>query len=148
MRDGASWHDVCILNVSTRGLGIQTADPPLRGSYLEIRRGRHVIVARVVWAKGHRAGLRAQDSIFVDALVDEPVDLAARWGGSASGKPVERRRAPRPVQQRHEQSRLAGRAFEFLCFALVAGALGLTAFGAVEGALANPLSTIESAFGS
>ena len=147
MRDGASWHDVCILNVSTRGLGIQAADPPARGAYLEIRRGRHVIVARVMWAKGHRAGLRAQDSIFIDALVNEPVDSSARRGGESSAPPVERRRTERPVQQRHDQSRLAGRAFEFMCLALLAGALGMTAFGAVEGALAKPLSTIEAALG-
>jgi hypothetical protein len=145
MRNGASWHDVCILNVSTRGLGIQAADPPLRGSYLEIRRGRHVIVARVVWAKGHRAGLRARDSIFIDALVDEPVESATGPRGQAPGQPVERRRSARPVHQSHDQSRIAARAFEFACFALVAGALGVTAFGAVEQALANPFSKIEAA---
>lgn len=143
MRNGAYWHDVCIVNVSTRGLGVQAADPPLRGTYLEICRGRHVIVARVMWSKGHRAGLKSQDSIFVDALVNEPVDAPARSIGC--GRPVERRRVARRVQQRHDQSRLAGRAFEFACFVLMAGALGMTAFGAVEQALANPLSQIEAA---
>lgn len=147
MRNGASWHDVCILNVSKRGLGIQAADPPARGTYLEICRGRHVIIARVMWAKGHRAGLQAQDSIFVDALVNEPVQSRAQPAGVGDAQLVERRKAPRPIQQRHDQSRLAGRAFEFACFVLVAGALGLTAFGAVQEALANPLSQIEAALG-
>ena len=44
MRSGASWHDVCVLNVSLHGVGIQTAEAPARGTYVEIRRGPHVIV--------------------------------------------------------------------------------------------------------
>ena len=147
MRNGASWHDVCILNVSKRGLGIQAADPPARGTYLEIWRGRHAIIARVMWAKGHRAGLQAQDSIFVEALVNEPVQSRALPAGVGDAQLVERRKAPRTIQQRQDQSRLAGRAFEFACFVLVAGALGLTAFGAVQEALASPLSQIEAALG-
>lgn len=145
MRNGASWHDVCIVNLSKRGLGIQTADPPLRGTYLEICRGRHVIVARVMWSKGHRAGLKSQDSIFVDALINEPVDAGAGPRGPTPVQPAERRRAPRTDAQRHERSRIAGRAFEFACIALAAGALGVTAFGAVEEAFAAPLTKIEAA---
>ena len=143
MRIGASWHDVCILNLSTRGVGIQAGDPPPRGSYVEIRRGAHVVIARIVWTRGHRAGLRSQDAIFVQALMNEPA--AAPRPPVAEGRPIERRRAPRTTQQRHEQSRIAARAFEFVGFALVAGALGFTAFGAVGDALAQPLSTIEAA---
>jgi hypothetical protein len=36
---------------------------------------------------------------------------------------------------------------EFVCFALVAGAVALTAFGSVEQALARPLSQISEALG-
>ena len=39
MRSGTSWHDVCILNLSVHGLGIQAAEPPERGTYVEICRG-------------------------------------------------------------------------------------------------------------
>jgi hypothetical protein len=146
MRNGASWHDVCIVNLSTRGLGIQAADPPARGSYLEICRGRHVIVARVMWSKGHRAGLKAQDSIFVDALVREAADPSPDAPKPAP-RIAERRRAPRTAQQRHERSRVAGRMFEFACIGLVAGGLAVAAFGAVEQALARPMSRIEAALG-
>lgn len=52
MRTGVSWHDVCILNLSAHGVGLQAAEPPARGTYVEIRRGPHVIVARVAWSKG------------------------------------------------------------------------------------------------
>ena len=144
MRSGVAWHDVCILNLSTRGLGIQTATPPQRGTYVEIRRGTHVVVARVMWAKGHRAGLHAQDAIFVRALMK--AESAANDAAAAPAYPkVDRRRAPRAVQQNHERSRLAARAMEFACFGIAAVAIGLTAFGTVEQALARPLTQVRAA---
>ena len=143
MRSGASWNDVCILNVSVHGLGIQSAEPPGRGTYVEICRGTQSIIARVAWSKGHRAGLRAQDAIFIRALVNDNAAPAPRV---AQGMPVERRRAPR-AQRKHERSRSAGRAIEFACLALFAGALAMAAFGAVEEALAAPMSQIKSALG-
>ena len=142
MRSGVSWHDVCILNLSKRGLGIQSAQPPERGTYVEICRGSQVVVARVMWAKGHRAGLHSQDAIAVRALMhDEPANDA-----SAPAYPkVERRRAPRTTQQRHEGSRLAARAMEFACVGLAAVAFGLTVFGTVEQALAKPIAEVRAA---
>jgi hypothetical protein len=129
MRSGSSWNDVCILNLSPHGLGIQVSEPPSRGTYVEICRGTQSIIARVVWTKGHRAGLRSRDAIFIRALVNDNVVAPPRV---ALGQPVERRRAPRPAQQRHDHSRLAGRALEFACLALFAGALAMAAFGAVD----------------
>ena len=138
MRSGVSWHDVCILNLSTRGLGIQAPDPPARGAYVEICRGTQAIIARVVWTRGHRVGLRSQDAIFVRTMIDQ----------AASDRPVERRQDRRAPSQRHEQSRLLARTIEFACFAVVAGGIAVTAFGAVEQALARPLSKISAALGT
>jgi hypothetical protein len=143
MRVDASWHDVCILNVSLHGLGIQTAQPPKRGSYVEIRRGSHLIVARTAWSKGHRAGLRSQDAIFIQPLLREQ---AAPSPSTACLQPtVERRRSPRCPAQAHESSRQLGRATEFACFGLIACAVGFSAFGTVEAALAKPLEQISLA---
>ena len=61
------------------------------------------------------------------------------------GTPIERRSVSRAVSQRHDSSRLVGRAMEFAWFGLVAAVLALTAFGSVEQALANPLSQISDA---
>lgn len=144
MRSGVSWHDVCILNLSQRGLGIQTAEPPPRGTYVEVRRGSHVVIGRVMWAKGHRAGLHSQDAIAVRALVHN--QAANDENASAPSYPqVERRQARRSTQQSHEASRLAGRAIEFACLALFASALAVTAFGTVKEALARPLSKVQAA---
>jgi len=144
MRAGVAWHDVAILNLSKGGLGIQAADPPLRGAYVEICRGRHVIIARVMWTKGHRAGLKSQDPIWTESLLAEPSnDVSAP--AAASPVPIERRQKPRSTQQRHEHSRLAGRAMEFACLGMGGAAMALLAFGMVEEALAQPLSKIETA---
>lgn len=148
MRTGASWRDVCILNLSKRGLGIQAADPPPRGTYVEVCRGSQLIVARVMWSKGHRAGLHSQDLIWVQALLGDGAVAANDSAPAAGGaRPVERRRQPRTVQQRHERSRTLGRAMELVAVAIAGAALGLAAFGLVQDALARPLSQIRLALG-
>jgi hypothetical protein len=143
MRNGVAWRDVCIINISAHGIGIQSAEPPERGAYVEICRGTQSVIARVAWSKGHRAGLRSQDAIFIRAFLNDNAAPAPR---AAQGQPVERRRAPRTTQK-HDRSRLAGRLMEFACLALFAGALAVMAFGAVEQALAAPLSRINMALG-
>lgn len=144
MRSELSWHDVCILNVSLHGLGIQSAEPLPRGSYVEICRGRHTIVARVAWNKGHRAGLRSQDAIFIQSLVNNTHGVAPVRQDSA-GSFVERRRAPRATAKRHEASRLKGRLIEFASFAVIVGALAMTAVNAVGQALNQPMSAVRAA---
>ena len=141
MLDGAVWHDICILNCSLHGLGIQSARAPQRGSYVEIRRGRQTIVARVAWSKGHRAGLRSQDPIFIAALVGgNDAAPAAPTGG-----PTERRLQPRAPMPSHSDSRLTGRAMEFACFAIIAAAVGLAGFSAISEALARPMEQVHGA---
>jgi hypothetical protein len=143
MRVDASWQDVCILNVSLHGLGIQAARPPGRGSYVEIRRGTHVVIARIAWTKGHRAGLRSQDPIAIRPLLSD--QTAAQPSTPGLQPAVERRRSTRPPAEAHESSRQMGRAAEFACFGVFACALGLAAYGTVEASLAKPLQQISKA---
>jgi len=146
MRSGVSWSDVCILNLSPRGVGIQAPTPPQRGSYVEICRGSHVIVARVVWARGHRAGLHAQDVIWPQSLINEP-EIANDRAPPVPGSMIDRRSAHRASQRRHDGSRTAARAMEMACIAAFGAALSFGAFGLVHDALARPLSEIRSALG-
>jgi len=144
MRVGTAWRDACILDMSTRGLMIQASEPPPGGSYLELRRGRHVIIARVVWSRDRRAGLRAQDPLPTEAIISEPDQSAAP--STAGG--VERRAEPlarvRPVAQ-HEQNRWRSRAWEFASLVLVGGVLATFAFDAVASALERPMTAVEGA---
>lgn len=144
MRSASDWHDVCVLNLSLHGLGIQSAAPPARGAYVEIRRGHQTVIARVAWNKGHRAGLRSQDPIFIAGLIDdrreEPAPTA---NGNFQG--MERRRVPRPPAQAHDHSRLKARAFEFVCFAGIAGAVAFGIFSSVSETLSAPLVQVRAA---
>lgn len=142
MRSSASWQDVCILNLSKRGLGIQAPQVPPAGSYVEICRGYHVIIGRVMWAKGHRAGLRAQDPIWIQGLLSDPSVATERQPAAAEAF-IERRRVPRTAQK-HAESRFAGRAMEFTFVALAAVGMGAIAFGIVEQAFAEPMAQISS----
>jgi len=147
MRSSAAWHDVCILNLSAHGLGIQSAFPPTRGAYVEIRRGMQVVIARVAWAKGHRAGLRSQDPIFIRGLLSETGD-AGPSPAQSPDKFVERRRAPRPAVKAHEFSRLKGRAIEFASFGAIAVALAFAAVSTLSEALSQPMAAVRQALDS
>lgn len=137
LRHGSSWSDACILNVSSRGLMIHTGRPIPNGSRIEIRRGDHVIVARVVWREGGRAGLRAEDRVPLEDIVtlgqSPSLQLSAATG--------ERRKHPR----RGDHSRLRGRVVEFGGVVLIAAALTGAGLSMVDAAFARPLAVVSAA---
>jgi hypothetical protein len=135
LRHGSSWSDACILNVSSRGLMIHTGRPISSGTIVEVRRGQHVIVARVIWRDGGRAGLRAEDRVPVEHIVTLGQSPALQLTAIE-----ERRRHPRP----EERNRLRGRAVEFGGVLLIAAALTGAGFSMVEAAFARPLALISA----
>lgn len=137
VRLGARWGDACILNVSARGLLIHTPEPPKRGSYVELRRGDQVIIGRVMWSSGSRAGLRAQDRVPVEAIVTAKAAQSLRLTAQP-GVLIERRRTPRSP----ERSRQRGRAIEFASLAAIGATLSIAVFSMVAQALAHPLSQV------
>lgn len=72
MKSVRGWGDACIHNISSRGMMIAGDDTLKAGEYIDIRRGRQVVVGRVVWQRGRFSGIRTQDVISADALVNEP----------------------------------------------------------------------------
>lgn len=141
MRLGARWEDVNILNMSSRGLLIQAPEAPPRGAYLEVRRGRHAIIATVVWSDERRFGVRTQDPLKIEEVISEPDRSAPEQRQPQKGAaPVERRRQRSRHDDRHDRSRFAARQFEFA--GLVAGGLVLAylAFDAVRTSLGAPLA--------
>lgn len=136
------WQNVCIRNISSRGLMVEVEHPPPRGHYLEVRRGGHVIVGRVVWSTGYRVGIVTQEKLEVAAvLADAKVAAGRKTPGAAM---VERRRAPRQAE-RHDRSRLVGRFIEYGSF-LALGAVGaVLAMDMARAALERPLREVESA---
>ncbi|WP_344695195.1 PilZ domain-containing protein [Sphingomonas rosea] len=145
MRSGAAWADVCLLDLSTRGLQVKCPRTPPTGSYIEVRRGRHVIVARVVWTKKDRFGALTQDAVPVDAVAADRDETATAASDNAQAQ--ERRLHPRPssVAEAFEQSRFAGRAIEFGL--VLAGIVGVAMFGAsvVGDAIGTPIHAVTAA---
>ena len=95
LRSGAQWSDACILNISQRGLMIHSGFAGPRGSTIELRRGDHVIVARVVWRDGARAGLQSDERLPTVEIMS--LTRAANIRAITSeGLLIERRRHPRP----------------------------------------------------
>jgi len=140
LRSGNSWNDVCILNISSRGLMIQASRTAEPGATVELTRGAYVISATVMWREGPRAGLQVEGQIPVDdilTLSKEPgLQLTA-----VDSRLVEQR----PKAASHEQSRLQARLFEFAGVAVIAGALCIAALAMLEEAFARPMAAIETA---
>jgi hypothetical protein len=144
MRHGEAWSDACILNISSRGLLLHAADPPSRGTFIEVRRGAYVIVARVIWAKTDRFGVCAQDRLAIDALVANKPSSNQPLG-RADGTNVERRARPRSdrLEWRYSRSREKGQALQFACVVGLGLGLAACAYEAVTETLSKPLSLVS-----
>lgn len=147
MRAGASWNDAIILNLSSRGMMVRADQSPGRGSYLEIRRGPHVIVARVVWSGGGRFGVQTQDPVPTESLIADP-DRGALPPNPGSPGFKERRVTPRPAEVRHETNRQKARIVEFAAVTLACGAAALLIGSAVLEVIANPIGRVQAALAS
>jgi hypothetical protein len=140
LRHGASWSDACILNISSRGLMIHTGRPVTRGSEVEIRRGDHVIVARVMWREGGKAGLQAEDRV----PLEEIVTLGHSQAHQLTATSGERRKRTRP----DDKSRLQARAIQFAGVAIIAASLASAGLFMVEEAFARPMALISASLSS
>jgi hypothetical protein len=147
MRAGGTYVDICIRDISSRGMLVQTNAPPSRGAYIEICRPGRIIVARVVWTKERRFGITTRERMNVDAFVAE----AANGGAADQASPatpwphVDRRTARRPdVRQSAERSRHISAALEF-GFILACSALAaVSVANAVHDSLSRPFDVIAT----
>jgi len=134
MRAGGRPVDVCVRNISARGMMLQCADPPPRGTYVEVAIGKTSIVGRVAWTNNRRAGVQAR----------ELIDVATYLGGAVT-KPSPSLLASQRVRARDmavtaEDSRAIAHnmQFVFMLFCIAAFALFLvsTAHGFLSGLFA------------
>ena len=142
VRAEGGWSNACVLNVSSRGLCIDSGRMAAQGSIVELWHGDHLIVAQVVWSKGTRAGLQAESQVPIEDIVT--LSQSPRLQLTAAEWPrTDRRQKPRT----HEESRLKSRAIEFASVAVIAASLAATLFSMVEQAFARPLALVQSALG-
>lgn len=141
LRASTGWSDACILNVSSRGLQINSSHA-VQGTLVEIWYRDQVIVARVVWRNGSRAGLQAEDRVPVEELMTAGQAPALQLT-AAQWPQVDRRKRPRT----HDQSRLRSRAIEFAGIIAIAVSLAGGVFAMVGQAFARPMAVVEAALG-
>ena len=140
LRTGADWSDTCILNISSRGLMIQSARPALPGSLVELRRGNHVIIATVMWRDGSRVGLQSDDRVPVDEILSQGHAQSLQLVAS-DGALIDRRREPRAP----DRARAQGRTLEFAAVVAIALILTAGAWGMAHQALARPFAAVQAA---
>ena len=145
--DGA-WDDACIHNVSSRGLLIASDTVPQRGDYVEIRRGTLVVVGRVAWSKQRFFGIRTQDRVSVDALVNEPRRTTRPPSAS---QPAERRAQARLASEgraarRAERSRERSAAMQFGLIAVAGAVAALFVATQVHQLLSRPFAAMRGVF--
>ena len=142
LRSRSGWTDACILNISSRGLMIYSSLAGPQGSVVELWRGDHVIVARVMWQDGARAGLQTDERLAVEDILSLSSSAAMTLTASkaVSG---DRRARPRDEPDRRRQ----GRMVEFVGVVLIGSTLAAAAYGLVEQALARPMALIHAALG-
>jgi hypothetical protein len=147
MRFNGSWSDVCVHNISSRGMLIQAGAAAARGSYIEVRRGQHVIVGRVAWSKGHRLGVRTQERLDIGAILREPDASKVNYEARIRSQPSFDRRsvyrlAKAEAGWKAEQSRFRSRALEFACVAAMSAFAALMIFDTATESLRQPLNVV------
>jgi hypothetical protein len=141
MRLGTSWSDASILNISSRGLLVRSGRPAPEGTIIELRRGDHVIVARVMWRQGPRVGLQAEERLPVEEILTVSQSAGLQLT-AARPRTVERRKHPR---RQHDHSRMRARAIEFIGTAVIGLSLAGGAVAMAVQAFARPLMVVKSA---
>ena len=145
MHAGGTWRDVKVLNMSSRGLLLRAAVAPPRGSYTEIRRGLHVILARVVWTDGECFGVRTQDRLTIDGLIRNlPPGSAENWQRQSSGVDRDTQWSAstmlRDLGLAHSKS--VSRLLQFACIGVFGASAAVAGASWVGQTLGQPMSAI------
>lgn len=147
MRTGADWGDVVIHNMSSRGL-LATAERPCKpGTVIEIRRVHHIVIGRVVWAKDQYFGVRTQDRIDIDAILDAKPPAHRPGAPCEKQADADRRATARKISHAHvsdqaERSRLFASIFQSCAIGAAVIAASLLIAQAVGGLLSRPMATV------
>lgn len=145
MRAGSAPMDICIRNISSRGMLIQAADPPPRGTYIEVLLPAHSIVARVAWTKARHFGVHTRTPIDVNAFIGHAIiggspSTTAASSSAASFKAE--RQTMVDTEQRWERSRRFSAILEFGFFIICSAAAAVVTIGTIFDFLTQTAQTI------
>jgi hypothetical protein len=138
MRAGGPRTDVCIRDISSRGMMVQAGAPPPRGTFVDLDCAGHQVVGLVIWRRERRFGVQTRDRINVHALAGRIApEILARPSRVARPSAAARAGAGRASTGRMEFAIVA-----IFAAALVA-ALGISAFQA----LSRPFGAVSTVLG-
>ena len=132
--------DVCIRDLSAHGMMLQAANPPKRGSYVEIFAGYGDVVGRVVWVGERKFGIVTRERIIVSRFLGE--------GGSGGGAPIRAigRAGARQANMADAASdaRLLGRSIDFSLIAAAAVFLVVLVGGIAYTILSSSMTSVST----
>lgn len=111
-----------------------------KGSLVELRRGVHVILARVVWKDGGRIGLQSRERLPIEEILSLS-QVKARQLVAVGGVGSNRRRATSP------SAALIARVLEFIGICGIVVSLAVGAWTISQSAFARPIAAIATALG-
>jgi hypothetical protein len=132
--------DVCVRDISSRGMMVQAGAPPPRGTFVELDCAGHEIVGMVIWRREHRFGLQTRDRINVRSLA-HGIPPATDTPRPAGARAVRRPAARTGARADAEASRILAGKME-LAVVLVFGA------ALVAGLAASAFETLSRPFGA
>jgi len=141
---GPRWVDAVVLNISSRGMLVRSETPIAVGTYVDLRRGKQVIIGRAVWSDGNQFGVRSQDPIDIEALLGE-----LSRPSSADGPRTERRADPQRSRgsspaERMERNRQLGSLFQYVVIAAAVLAAAGYAASQVHDLLSHSLGAVSA----
>ena len=142
MRSESGWSDACILNISSRGLLVYSSGFAPAGSFVEIRRGGQLVIARVVWRQNQRIGLCSPDRVHVQDIIGAET-AAPALEATPNGDCCDRRR----VARHEEDSRSQAQAIQFIAAVLFGAALAFAALHAAKESFARPIAQLDKTLG-
>ena len=143
MRADGPQRDICIRDISSRGLMVQASTAPARGTYVEIVAEERVIVGRVIWAKDRRFGILTRERVDVAAIIRRIPAAPERFSPAARyAKP-----AAAAARRGAGSNRTLGSALEFALILAFAAALAAALVSAAYQSISRPLENVSTHLG-
>ena len=147
LRAGQPRMDVCIRDISPRGLMMMAASPPEPGTYVEVLGIGQTIVGRVTWAKDRRFGVRTSDRIDLSAAIFGGAAQASGQDAAPGARTGSAAAAPRSNGKSAASNRAFGRAVQFVVIAAFAVTLSAAIALATYDTLVRSFSRVSTHLG-
>ena len=129
--------DVCIRDVSSRGMMLQAKEPPERGTYVEITTPAQLLAGRVIWRNGRRFGVHIREKVAIHALMGR-----TRAPDAVAAQAPQHHRRAASVATAGVLARANGKIFEFGSLVITALAVVAVAGALVQQTLGETVQTI------